>query len=362
VIVPALVDQAGPLTPQRLWEAWTFEPIVVLGLGVSVLLYGIGRHRLRGRMRDGGTGTRGEAASFWAGWTALAVALLSPIHQMGEALFSAHMVQHELLMVVAAPLLVLGRPLLVALWALAPPSRQVVASVARTPLRRFWSLLTRLDVATGLQLLVVLGWHLPALYQRSLRSELVHALQHTSFLATALLFWWAVFQGSQARLRYGAAVLCLFLTTIVTSGLGALLTVAPHPLYPIYAASTRPWGLSPLEDQELAGLIMWIPAGLSYLVAALWLARAWLAESDRRVRRWERAARTLALLLLVGSAGGLGGCGGSPEKKAQERAKKAASWRETIRFTREARSRGAIPEVYAQQMLDAAAEELRKLR
>jgi putative membrane protein len=362
VIAPALVDPTGPLTPQHAWEAWTFEPAVVLGLAGTALLYAIGRHRLRARMRDGGAATRAEAGCFWAGWTALAVALLSPIHRMGEALFSAHMVQHELLMVVAAPLLVLGRPLVAALWALSPQSRQVIGSVARTPVRRLWATITRLDVATGLQLLVVLGWHLPALYQRSVRSELVHAAQHTSFLATALLFWWAVFHGSRARLRYGAAVLCLFVTTIVTSGLGALLTVAPHPLYPIYASTSQLWGLSPLEDQELAGLIMWIPAALSYLVAALWLVRAWLAESDRRVRRWERAARTLALLLLVASAGGAAACGGSPEKKAQEQARSAASWRETVRLTRAARARGAVPEIYARQVLEAAAAELGKQR
>ncbi|HEX3233194.1 MAG TPA: cytochrome c oxidase assembly protein [Gemmatimonadales bacterium] len=362
MIAPALVVQAGPLTPQHLWEAWTFEPMVVLGLAGSALLYAIGRHELRRRMRDAGASTSAEAAAFWAGWTVLAIALVSPIHQMGEALFAAHMIQHELLMVVAAPLLVLGRPLVVVLWALAPASRQVVGTVTRTPMRRLWAVLTRLDVATGLQLLVVLGWHLPALYQWSVRSELVHAAQHSSFLGTALLFWWAVFHGSRARLRYGAAVLCLFLTTIVTSGLGALLTVAPHPLYPIYATTSRPWGLSPLEDQELAGLIMWIPAALSYLVAALWLARAWLAESDRRVRRWESAARRLVLLLLVVAASGLVACGRSPEAKAQEQAKKAASWRQTIRLTHEARARGAIPEVYAQQMLDAAALELRKLQ
>jgi putative membrane protein len=359
VIAPAFFDTAGPPTPRHVWTAWSFEPAVVLGLAAAALLYGIGRRRLRARMRDGGIGSRREAASFWAGWGTLVLALLSPIHQMGEALFSAHMIQHELLMVVAAPLLVLGRPLVVGLWALAPPSRQVVGSVARTPLRRLWAALSRLDVATALQVLVILGWHLPVLFQRSVRSELVHATQHTSFLAAALLFWWVVFYGTRARLRYGAAVLCLFVTTVVTSGLGALLTVAPHPLYPIYASTTRPWGLTPLEDQELAGLIMWIPAALSYLVAALWIARAWLTESDRRVRRWESTARWLAMLLLAAGTGGVAACS-SPEKKAQEQARSSASWRATMRLTRTARARGAVPEAYARQMLDAAAKELRK--
>jgi hypothetical protein len=157
-------------------------------------------------------------------------------------------------------------------------------------------------------------------------------------------------------------VLCLFLTTVVTGGLGALLTVAPHPLYPVYAPTTRLWGLSPLEDQQLAGLIMWIPAGLGYLLAALWLVRAWLVESDRRVHRWENATRSLALLLLAAGIGALSACSGSPEEKAQKRAEQIASWRETARVTREARARGAVPEAYARQMLEAVDDELRKLR
>jgi putative membrane protein len=342
---------------------WTFEPAVVLGLAAAALVYGIGRHRLRGRLRDGLAGRRWEAVSFWTGWTVLALALLSPLHQMGESLFSAHMVQHELLMVVAAPLLVLGRPLLPWLWALAAPSRQVAGSVARaTPVRRLWAVLSRLDVATALQALVILGWHVPALFQWSVRSELVHAAQHTSFLAAALLFWWVVFHGARARLRYGAALLCLFLTTVVTGGLGALLTVARHPLYSVYASTTRLWGLSPLEDQQLAGLIMWIPAGLGYLLAALWLARAWLAESDRRVRLWETAARSLAPLLLVAATGALWACSQSPKEKARKTAERIASWRETARVTRAARARGAVPEAYATRLLQAADDELRKLQ
>jgi putative membrane protein len=363
VIAPALLDGADPLTPGHVWAAWTLEPPVVLGLAAAALIYAVGRRRLRARMRDGRAAPWWEAASFWTGWTVLALALLSPIHEMGEALFSAHMIQHELLMVVAAPLLVLGRPLLPWLWALAPESRQVVGSVARaTTVRRLWAVVTRLDVATALQVLVILAWHVPALFQRSVRSESVHAAMHAIFLAAALLFWWVIFYGARARLRYGAAVLCLFLTTVVTGGLGALLTLARYPLYPVYASTTRVWGLSPLADQQLAGLIMWIPAGLGYLLAALWLVRAWLAESDRRVRRWESAIRGVGLLLLASGTAALSGCGESAEEKAQTTAKQMASWRETAALTRAARARGAVPEAYARQMLEAVDDELRKLR
>ncbi|MFL5518961.1 MAG: hypothetical protein ACJ8DJ_22615, partial [Gemmatimonadales bacterium] len=109
-------------------------------------------------------------------------------------------------------------------------------------------------------------------------------------------------------------------------------------------------------------LVMWIPAGLGYLLAALWLARAWLTESDRRVRRWESAIRSLGLLLLAWGAGALTSCGESAEQKAQKTAEQVASWRETAALTRAARARGAVPDAYARQMLDAVDLELRKLR
>jgi cytochrome c oxidase assembly factor CtaG len=302
---------------------------------------------------------RWQATSFWAGWLVLALSLLSPLHALGEALFSAHMAQHELLMVVAAPLLVLGRPLLPGLWVLSPPNRQIVGSISRlTWLRRGWSMATRLDVATALQILAILIWHSPTLYQQSVGFESVHALQHTAFLGSALLFWWAVFHGARARLRYGAAVLCLFLTTIVTGGLGALLTVAPHPLYPVYSV-TSAWGLTPLEDQQLAGLIMWIPGGLTYLLAALVLTRAWLTESDRRVRRWESTGWMLPLILLITSGATLSGCS-SKADKVEKQTKEVSSWQKTIQLVEQSRARGVLPEVYAREMLQTARDELRK--
>jgi putative membrane protein len=362
VIAAALLPDGGALTPEHFWNAWTFEPMVVLALGAAALFYAVGRHRLRARSSDRAPSGRWQALSFWAGWLVLALALFSPLHALGETLFSAHMAQHELLMVVAAPLLVLGRPLVPGLWALSQSNRQTVGSISRaTWVRRAWSVLTRLDVATALQLLAILSWHAPRLYQESVRSVWVHALQHTAFLASALLFWWAVFHGSRARLRYGAAVLALFLTTLITGGLGALLTAAPQPLYPVYSAGPHGWGLTPLEDQQLAGLLMWIPGGLTYLVAALALIKAWLTESDRRVRRWEGTGWTVPLVMLLASAAGaaLSGCGTESDKQ-EEQAKTVSSWQKTIRLVDEARARGALPEAYARQMLQAAHDELRK--
>ncbi len=126
-------------------------------------------------------------------------------------------------------------------------------------------------------------WHIPFLYQATLDSELVHAAQHATFLGTALLFWWALIHGRGGRMSYGAAVMYVFTTAVHTSVLGALLTVSSKLWYPIYDGRTLAWGLSALEDQQLGGLIMWVPAGLVYVGIGLWLFAGWLRESDRRL-------------------------------------------------------------------------------
>jgi len=207
-------------------------------------------------------------------------ALVSPLHPMGEVLFSAHMAQHELLMLVAAPLLVLSRPLVPFLWGFPLPMRRTVAHWAKwTAIEQSWHILTRPFTAWWIHAIVLWVWHAPAFFQATLTSEWIHALQHMSFLGSALLFWWSLFY-VRGQAGYGVAVLYVFTTAVHTSILGALLTFAPNIWYPAYAATTREWGLSPLEDQQIGGLIMWIPAGLVYLVVGLYLFAAWLRESD----------------------------------------------------------------------------------
>lgn len=283
----------APLAPHELWRAWSFEPGVVLPLALAAGLYARG---LRALWRQAGAGhgvRRWQAGAFAAGWLALAIALVSPLHEVGEALFSAHMAQHELLMAVAAPLLVLGRPVVPFLWGLPIGWRRSAGQWAATPpVRATWHLLTLPSVAWTVHALAIWAWHAPRLYDAAVTSDLVHALQHASFLGSALLFWWALIHGRSGRLRYGASVLYIFTTALHTTALGAVLSLATRPLYPVYAA-TAPWGLTPLEDQQLAGLIMWVPAGIAYLIAALALMAGWLREAERRTMRSEAAALAL---------------------------------------------------------------------
>ena len=231
-----------------------------------------------------------EVACFVAGWLALIIALVSPLHPWGSVLFSAHMTQHELLMLVAAPLLVLGRPMIPFLWAFPKTTaRRLSAWTKATPWQRTWRAITAPFVAWMIHAVALWGWHVPFLFQATLESEWIHALQHASFFGSALLFWWAILQGRERAAGSGAAVLYLFTTALHSSLLGALLTFARSVWYPIYNGATLSWGLTPLEDQQLGGLIMWVPAGAVYIVAALALFAGWLRESGNRATISETA-------------------------------------------------------------------------
>ena len=285
--VTMLLHAGAPL--HHWWQGWDWSPAIVLPLGATGVLYMRGVRELW-RDHPGRGVERWEAWSFGVGWLVAALALVSPLHAVSEQLFLAHMLQHELLMAVAAPLLVLGRPLVPSLWGLSRPARQRVGAGLRHPAihAAARSLGTPLG-AFALHGTAIWVWHAPALFQATLESDVVHALQHVSFLGTALLFWWTILharalRGTARGTGYGLAVLLLFATTLHTGALGALLTFSRTLWYPAYGNAAASWGLTALEDQQLAGLLMWIPASVSYLLAALWLFAQWLRESDRRVR------------------------------------------------------------------------------
>lgn len=280
VVVSAHAGRA--LEPHDLMRAWEFDPGVVLPLALSAALYLVGSRRQFGI-------TRLQKACFWAGWWCLAAALVSPLHPSGEALFSAHMVQHEMLMLIAAPLLVLSRPLVAFLWGMPIGWRRAVGKWAKHGfVQKSWTWLTEPFTAWWLHAAAIWAWHAPYLFQLTLTSELAHTAQHLSFFLSALLFWWALFY-ARGRKSYGTGVLYVFTTAVHTSVLGALLTFAPHVWYPAYSTTTQAWGLSPVEDQQLGGLIMWVPASLVYVFAALALLAAWMKESDAMLERASHA-------------------------------------------------------------------------
>ena len=296
----AVAHPLESLAPSSLWTAWSWEPAVLTCLLISGVLYGAGVRRLWARRAGAGI-RRWEAASFAAGWLAIVVALVSPLHALGSSLFSAHMAQHELLIGVAAPLLVLGRPLVPFLWSLSPEGRRATGKLSRNKrIRAGWGFLTRPLVAFVVHAVALWVWHLPGPYQSTLHSELMHSAQHASFIITALFFWWTIFGARHGALGHGVAVFYLFATALQTGALGALLTFAPTLWYPEYGATSLLWGLTPLDDQQLGGLIMWIPGSIPYVIAGLALFSRWLGESEARAVRHfgtPAGARTVAIVI-----------------------------------------------------------------
>ena len=259
----------------RVFSPW--DQTALAGLTILGTVYWMGVRELRAR-RAGPS--RIERAAFAAGWLALVVAILPWFDAAALELFSAHMAQHELMMLVGAPLIVAGRPLATCLWALPDTWRRRIALPLQQPtVVSLTRAIAAPVTAWTLHGLVVWIWHAPGLYELAVRSEPVHTLQHAMFISTSVLFWWGLVYGRYGRAGYGAAVFYVFTTAIHTGILGAMLTFAPTPLYGVYATSGHH---DPLGDQQLAGLVMWIPAGLLLTIMGVGLFAAWLGASERR--------------------------------------------------------------------------------
>jgi cytochrome c oxidase assembly factor CtaG len=260
-----------------LFARWTFDPWIVTPLLAGGLLYGLGTARVW-RSAGLGHGIRfWRAAAYASGWLSLAGALVSPLHWLGEHLFTAHMIEHEIIMAIAAPLIVLARPLGALFWALPKAARRTLQRTGRHPHWRLaWKWLTRPRNATALHGIALWAWHAPPLMDLTITDITLHRLQHLSFFGSALLFWWAMVR----RADYGSAAGHVFITMLHMSVLGALIALAPHVLYGAQTLYAPEWGLTPLEDQQLAGLVMWVPAGTIYAGAALAFVALWIGRSS----------------------------------------------------------------------------------
>lgn len=252
-------------------SGWSFEPWVVAPLLLALAWFGVGALRLH--LRGANAAALGRrAACFLAGCVVVVIALMSPLDAAADQSFAAHMLEHELLMLVAAPLLVLSAPVGIALWALPHGARLGLGRAGHSRAwRRIWTSLSGLGAATALQAVALWGWHVPSLFALALAHPGWHIVQHLCFLGTALLFWHAVWRAPM-RDGVGGTVGALFLTATVSGSLGALMAFARGAWYPEYSAlGLAAMGLTPLQDQQLAGLLMWVPGGLVHAGAALWL-------------------------------------------------------------------------------------------
>ena len=256
---------------------WTFDPWLVVPLAVLLIVYLIGSRRLAERSKAGRKG----GLLFLSGWAVLSLALLSPLHEGGEISFTLHMIEHELIMLVATLLLAASGAGGVLAWGLPRPLRTSLAGRWKAPLATAWKRLTEPVTATILQAIAMWAWHVPALFDRALESRAWHIAQHSSFILTSLLFWWAMLHPRGGRSGYGVSAGCLFVTSLVGGALGALMTFSDSPWYAGYAAMGMSGiGLDPVTDQQLAGLLMWIPGGLFHAAAALALLYRWLKQAE----------------------------------------------------------------------------------
>ncbi len=268
------------LTPQGLWGAWSPNPLVLAMLAAAAGLYWRGL----GVLRRGPV--RWRQVAFVAGLLALLLALVSPLDALAEDLFSVHMIQHLLIILVAAPLLVLGEPQRVFLAGLPRPSRRHAARLLRRRLPRLTSsALAQPAVAFALLAAAMWLWHLPWPFQAALHRDSIHALEHATFLATAILFWSLVLRPG----RHNAVVAAPLLlgTAAQNTLLGVLITASGGVWYPAYRLTTAQWNLTPLQDQRLAGLMMWVPPdllliGSAAVVFGLWLERMEPAAAPAR--------------------------------------------------------------------------------
>src|SRR5487761_2567388 len=272
----ALMTHAPVQTP-NLWLAWTFDPTLILSLAIilGLYFYAIGPARRRWGLAE--RVNRAQVVWFVAGWVTLALSLLSPLDTLGDDyLFSAHMIQHMLIAVVAPPMLLLGIPE----WLATPLLRN---ARARAVMR--W--LANPIVAFGVFQADIWLWHAPALYDLTLANNTVHIFEHLSFVLFGLLYWLPILSPTPLipRISRGFAILYLFIGCQPMVALGALLTFAAAPLYTPYISAPRVWGLSPLNDQQLGGLIMWLPTNVPYLIALSAAFFLWVGERDQAERR-----------------------------------------------------------------------------
>ena len=207
------------------------------------------------------TPTRGAQRSLVAGLVVFAVAIVG-LERVSETSFTWHMVQHTLLMVVAAPLLALGAPVVVSRL---PQRWQRRLAAVQGPGWVAW-----LGAAVAVQAAAMVLWHIPPAFQAAVKSDPLHGVEHITMLATAVFFWWVVFAAGSNRVI--AAIVGLFFTTGVCSALGAGLTLSSHTWYPAYRS---------MSDQAMGGVIMWAVVGTAYLIGAVVLFFRWLAELER---------------------------------------------------------------------------------
>lgn len=271
---PVLAHDGAALLPHDALWAWNLDPILIAGLVLTAVAY------RRGWRAPADSPTRRGA--FVAGLVAVAVALVSPLEALSGVLVSAHMGQHVLLILVAGPLLAVSAPGAALVRGLPQRLRPRIGSLRRRVgldagrLRR-----SRAPVVRWVVYAVTLWlWHASVLYGAAVEYEAIHIAEHVTFLGTALLVWSVILGPARVRVPRGLALLGVFTLGLQSVFLSVLLTFATSPWYEAYVDIAPAWGVDPLEDQQLAGVLMWVPAGFIHVIVGVALLASWLREIE----------------------------------------------------------------------------------
>lgn len=286
----------------HIMSQWSWAPWLVACIAAAGGWYVAGMLRMGRTQRTAVLG-RWRAASYLAGLALLFVVLMSPLDSVSDDLFSAHMLQHMFLLLVVPPLLVYGRPVITCLWAFHVKGRRaIVQGWKRGGCDAAFRFLMHPLCVWVLLSAALCFWHLPGPYDAALHHEWLHDLEHLSFLAFSLQFWTIVIEpyGQRRALDFGATIVFVVSAGVVMSMIGAVLTFAPAPLYAAYLHTTQAYGLTPVQDQQLAGIIMWIPSNLVHAAALGTVFFAWFRADERRAATaFKRIPHALPVLLAV---------------------------------------------------------------
>ena len=261
----------------ELSAAWTLDPAVLAPLALASVLYTVAVGRLWVRTSPGRGVRPRHAVAFSLALGMIVLALVSPVDRLATTLLSAHMAQHLLLMSLVAPLIAYGLPLALFPGALSTGVRRGAHRWRRVIAGRLGTHALALTVTALLLHTVALWlWHVPSLHEAAVTDHRLHALQHASFLGTGIVFWWAILGTGRRTAPSGIRIAALFAATLQGAALGALMTFSESAWYPVYEAGGRLWGIEPLADQQLAGLLMWGFGAIVPVVAAAFMMVAWL--------------------------------------------------------------------------------------
>ena len=253
-----------PVSPDALWSRWNLDPVLITILVLCALGYGLAA-------RGTGTIDSRKKLLFYSGWAVLSAALISPLCPLSVSLFAARVTQHMILVLIAAPLIIAGRPETAIAGLLGYRGRKIVAGDG------FTAALS----ATGLFAALLWFWHSPGPYAATFTSDIVYWSMHVSMIGSALWLWHVLLD--RRRDHAVASLVAGLITSTQMSLLGAVITFAPHPLYSPHLLTTIAWGLTQLQDQQLGGAIMWVPGGVIFLAVAMIVL--WSLIGDRVQRR-----------------------------------------------------------------------------